>query len=84
MPSTRPLDAMHLLWQRLGTSRDEVSFSEVRDEIWATMGEDGWLRTTHDHERDTRDRLAILAMVSDACEAEPKLELDWFAVGAVR
>jgi len=73
---------MDLLWQRLGASRDEVSFAKVGDEIWATSGEDGWLRWTDDHERSAVGRLAILRIVREACEDQPNLDSDWFAVGA--
>lgn len=71
-----------LLWQRLGTSRDEVSFAKVGNQILATSGEDGWLQWRHDHERVAVERLVILEMVRDACQDQPKLELDWFAVRA--
>lgn len=80
--SPRPADAIALLAERLGPSRDDVSFVMVDDAIWATSGEDGWLRWTHDHERAEIGRLAVLKMVREACEGQPGLEFDWFAVGA--
>lgn len=80
--STRPANAVDLLWQRLGASRDDVSFARVGEEIWATSAEDGWSRWTQDHERAAVGRLAILEIVREACEDQPELEVDWFAVGA--
>ncbi len=79
-----PADVIGLLWQRLGTSRDEVSFTKVGNQIWATLGEDGWVQWRHDHERVAVERLVILEMVRDACEDQPELKLDWFAVSVER
>ncbi len=75
---------MDLLWQRLGSSHDDVSFAKVGEEIWATVSDDGWLRWTYDHERANMDRLKILRIVREACEDERDLEFDWFAVGVAR
>jgi hypothetical protein len=74
-----PDDAIELLWQRLGASRDEVSFAMVGDEIRASVGEDAPVAMTRD-ERVEIGRGAILAILLDVCETAPELKSDWFAV----
>jgi hypothetical protein len=81
--STRPANAIDLLWQRLGASHDEVSFAKVGDEIRATWGEDVPVSMERD-ERAEIGRRAVLDIVRDACERTPELELDWFAFSALR
>jgi hypothetical protein len=81
--STRPANAVDLLWQRLGSSHDEASFARVGpDEISAAWGEDA-LAVSGD-ERAEVGRRAVLEIVRDVCERAPELELDWFAVGFFR
>ena len=81
--STRPANAMDLLWQRLDASRDETSFTKVGAEIRATWGEDAPVSMERD-ERDELGRRAVLDIVIDVCERAPELNSDWFAVSAQR
>ena len=81
--STRPANAMDLLWQRLDASRDETSFTKVGAEIRATWGEDAPVSMERD-ERDELGRRAVLDIVIDVCERSPELNSDWFAVSAQR
>lgn len=76
-----PDDALDLLWQRLGASREEVSFAKVGPEIRATTDEDAPVAMTRD-ERAEIGRRAVLAVLRDVCEAAPELRSDWFAVSA--
>jgi len=77
--SSRPADALDLLWARLGTRREEASFAKVGSEIRARWGEDEPSAMERD-ERIERGRSAILEILRDVCERSPELELDWFAV----
>ncbi len=81
--STRPDNALDLLWQRLGTSHDEVSFTKVDAEIRATWGEDAPVSMERD-ERAELGRRAVLDIVIDVCERAPELNSDWFAVSVRR
>jgi hypothetical protein len=74
---------MDLLWQRLGASRDEVSFAKVGPEIRATWEEDAPVSMERD-ERVEIGRRAVLDIVIDVCERAPELNSDWFAVSARR
>jgi hypothetical protein len=76
-----PEDALELLWQRLGTSREEVSFAKVGSEIKASVGDDAPVSMTHD-ERSDIGRRKVLEIVTDVCELAPELKSDWFAVSA--
>ncbi len=78
---TPPEGALDLLWQRLGASREEVSFVRVGTEIRATTGEDAPVSMTRDERADI-GRRAVLAVVRDVCEGAPELSSDWFAVSA--
>ena len=78
-----PGDAIDLLWQRLGASRDGTSFTRIGHEISASWGED----VPASMERDERvevGRRAVLATLREVCESTPELELGWFAVGYFR
>lgn len=76
--STRPANAVDLLWQRLGESRGKASFDRVgRDEISATWGE-GPASTKRD-DRAEIGRRAVLEILREVCEGAP--ELDRYAVG---
>jgi hypothetical protein len=78
--STRPANAVDLLWQRLGSGRDEASFARLGpDEIGAAWGDDAL--AVRGDERSEIARRAVLEIVRDVCERAPELELDWFAVG---
>jgi len=79
----RPGNALDLLWQRLGSTREEVSFDMAGDEIVATWGEDAPSSMEQD-ERAEIGRRAVLAIVRDICEVSPDLDMEWFAVGFFR
>jgi hypothetical protein len=74
-----PDDALELLWQRLGSSHDGVSFAKVGAEIEASVGDEAPVSMTRD-ERVDIGRRAILAIVLDTCEPAAELRSDWFAV----
>jgi hypothetical protein len=74
---------MDLLWQRLATSRGEISFTKVGAEIRATWGVDAPASMERD-ERTELGRRAILDIVTGVCERAPELNSDWFAVSAQR
>jgi len=76
-----PADALDLLWQRLGASRDEVSFAKVGSHISATWREDAPVSMERD-ERVELGRSAVLDIVRDVCERAPELRFDWYAVSA--
>jgi hypothetical protein len=79
--STRPANALDLLWQRLGASRDQVSFAKVGAEIRATLREDAAVSLDQDV-RVRMGRRAVLDAVIEVCERAPELNSDWFAVSA--
>jgi hypothetical protein len=76
-----PADALELLWQRLGPSREEVSFAKIGAEITARTGEDAPVSMTRD-ERLEVGRRAVLDAVRDVCEGASDLKSDWFAVSS--
>jgi hypothetical protein len=76
-----PEDALELLWQQLGPSREEVSFVKEDAEIVATTDEDPPVSMTRD-ERDEIGRRAVLDVVREVCELAPDLRSDWFAVSS--
>jgi hypothetical protein len=78
-----PENALELLWERLGSSREEASFVRGRTEIRATWGIDIPVVMERD-ERDQLGRYAILDIVRGVCEQAPELRADWFAVSARR
>jgi hypothetical protein len=78
-----PSDALELLWPRLGVRRDGVSFAKVGREIRAMTEQDAPVSMTSD-ERLEIGRLAVLAVVREACDGAPGLESDWFAVSPER
>ena len=79
--STRPANAMDLLWQRLGANRDGTSFAKVGAEIMATWREDAPVSMEHD-ERVAFGRRAVLDIVIGVCDRAPELDSDWFAISA--
>jgi hypothetical protein len=78
-----PDDALELLSQHLGPSREQVSFSKVGPFIMATVRDDSPVSMTHD-ERVDAGRRQVLEVVSDVCEVSPELKFDWFAVSSER
>jgi hypothetical protein len=81
--SAPPADAIDLLWQQLGSDRDEVSFARTGDEITATTGEDAPVSMTRD-ERVEIGRLSLLELLQEVCEQAPELRSDWFAISSER
>jgi hypothetical protein len=79
--STRPANAIDLLWQGLDGSRGEASFAKVGAEIRATWRKDAPVSMERD-ERAELGRRVILEIVTAVCERPPELNPDWFAVSA--
>jgi len=71
---TRPANALELLWERLGASREGASFTKVGQQITATLPVDGGLEASY------RGRLRVLEIVRHVCDGAVELQLDWFAV----
>jgi hypothetical protein len=78
-----PENALELLWDRLGTRQDGVSFAKGLREIRATWGEDVPVAMERD-ERQEVGRATVLGIVCNVCEQAPELKSDWFAVGPRR
>jgi hypothetical protein len=78
-----PEDSLDLLAKRLGPRREDVSFAKVGNEIWATLEADAPVSMTQD-ERDDIGRRAVLEVMTEACDAAPELNSDWFAVSSGR
>lgn len=76
-----PADAVELLWQRLGSRRDEMTFAKVGPAITARTDEDAPVSMTRD-ERTEIGRRAVLEVVRDVCDGAPDLKSDWFAVSS--
>ena len=74
-----PNDAIDILWERLGTRRDEIWFSRVGAEIRATWGEE--MRDSLARERGAEvGRQEIVELLRDICDRDPALRSDWYAV----
>ena len=76
-----PEDALEVLFAKLGGFREGVRFSKLNNEIRATVSEEG------SRERDELEEIGrrqVLDVVKNVCERAPELELDWFAVAALR
>jgi hypothetical protein len=78
-----PDDALDLLWERLGTRREDASFAKGRTEIRASWEKDVSISMERD-EREELGRAAILDIVRGVCEQAPELKTDWFAVSVHR
>jgi hypothetical protein len=78
-----PEDALDLLWERLGSKWEEVSFAKGHSEILARWEEDAPVSMVRD-EREEIGRSTVLVIVREVCERSPELKLDWFAVSAFR
>jgi len=74
-----PPDAVELLLATLSERRTKGRFSKVGSEIRVVWGhrDAGWDR----HEREEAEREELLEVLRDACRAEPRLKLDWYAIG---
>jgi hypothetical protein len=82
--ATSPPDqAVELLAQRLGSRRKGVSFVLVGAEIRANLKRDDPVYMTQD-ERVDIGRRAVLEIVSELCERDPDLNVDWYAVSPAR
>ena len=77
--SGAPPDALDLLAERLGSSREGFSFAHAGGAITATWREGGPSNRTEE-ERAEIGRGEALGVVRGVCEREPGLKLDWFAV----
>ena len=78
-----PADALDRLMQKLGTERNQVSFSKANSEIRASWN--GYrASSTTPEEHGEIGRHAVLDIVREVCELTPGLQLDWFAVSRVR
>ena len=79
--TTAPDNALEMLWEHLGTRREDVSFRLGRTEIRARWGEDAPVSWERD-EREEIGRMTVLEIVSGVCERAPDLKSDWYAVSA--
>ncbi len=80
---TPPDYALDLLTERVGSRREDVSFSRVGAEIRANLDRDAPIAMTQD-ERTAIGRRAVLEVVGEVCERAPELKLDWYAVSPAR
>jgi hypothetical protein len=78
-----PPNAIGLLAERLGPKREEVYFSTAGAEITATWGENAQFARAQGESAEV-GRREVLDIVQSACEGDPELRSDWFAVSAVR
>jgi len=76
-----PAHALDLLWQHLGTERQEMSFQKLSSEITVTPSADAPVSMTRD-ERVHIGRRAVLDVLREVCEEAPELRSDWFAVSS--
>jgi hypothetical protein len=74
-----PENALDLLWERLGSGREGVTFARGGREIRARWGDDAPVSMERD-EREEIGRSTVLEIVKDICERTPGLKADWFAV----
>ncbi|HXW58331.1 MAG TPA: hypothetical protein VEJ23_02510 [Solirubrobacteraceae bacterium] len=81
--TSSPEQAIELLAQRIAGRRKGVSFVHVGDEIRANVNRDDPVYMTQD-ERVSIGRRAVLEIVSELCERDPDLEVDWYAVSPAR
>ena len=77
--SGAPPDALDLLWEALGTSRDDVRFSRPGLAIIATWMSEAPVTMERD-ERKEVGRAAVWGIVRDVCEDTAGLRSSWFAV----
>jgi hypothetical protein len=78
-----PDDALDMLAERLGRSREEARFQRRSTDIVAMWGDDVPVSMESD-EREELGRLAVLGILEEVCESSPDLRLDWFAVSTSR
>jgi hypothetical protein len=82
--SASPPDALDLLDEQLGASREGVRFSKAGGEITATWQEKDTPFPRTADELAERGRLAVWEVVATACERAPGLKPEWFAVSVKR
>jgi hypothetical protein len=78
-----PPNALELLWERLGSEWDDVSFVKAGNQIEARTGEDAPVSMTSD-ERAEIGRRVVLNVVLAVCDGAPELSSDWYAVSSDR
>lgn len=78
-----PEQAIDLLAQRLPSRRKGVSFARVGAEIRANVNRDDPVYVTQD-ERVDIGRRAVLEIITELCERDPDLNIDWYAVSPSR
>jgi hypothetical protein len=78
-----PDNALDLLWARLGSRHDGVSFAKRSAQISASWREEPPVSMMRD-EREEFGRRAVLEILSEVCEAAPELKFDWYAVSMSR
>jgi hypothetical protein len=74
-----PADAIELLWERLGTKRDDAWFARVGTEIRATFGDETRASAARE-QRAEAGRRRVFEIVRGVCDEHPELRSDWFAV----
>ena len=77
--SGAPPDALDLLWEALGTSRDDVRFSRPGLAIIATWMSEAPVTMERD-ERKEVGRTMVWDVVRDVCDGAAGLRSNWFAV----
>jgi hypothetical protein len=78
-----PADALDLLWGRLESRHDGVSFAKGSNQIQAKWRGEPPLSMMRD-EREEFARTAVLEIVREICERTPELKFDWYAVSPSR
>ena len=79
--SGAPADALDLLFERLGPSREDFRFAKPGVAIIATWGSEAPVTMERD-ERVEVGRRAVWDLVSEVCEGRPDLKAAWYAVSA--
>lgn len=79
--SAPPVDAIDLLWARLGPRHEETVFAKIGNEIRATWGESR--ASSARDERAERGREEVLEIITTVCDRSPELKADWYAVSFI-
>jgi hypothetical protein len=78
-----PANALDLLWERLGSRYDGVSFAKGSTQIRAKWSGEPPTSMMRD-EREDFGRTAVLEIVREVCERAPELKFAWYAVSMHR
>jgi hypothetical protein len=78
-----PPNALDLLWERLGSSQNGVSFARGPGQIRVKFREEAPVSMMRD-EREEFGRAAVLKIVREVCERAPELTFGWYAVSMSR